>query len=146
MRPGPKPEFVCQTRFPVEYRAWKHMRERCMNPKCKAYKNYGGRGIVVCSRWQSFKNFFEDVGPKPSSKHTLERINNNLGYDKNNCKWATWSEQAKNKRPQSGRRFITHKHTTLSISEWARKLGIPTSTLVTRLHRGWSDSRSLCGL
>jgi len=82
-----------------EYGIWYAMRDRCSNPKKKEYKHYGGRGIKVCKRWQnSFENFISDMGFRPSKKHTLERGDNNKGYCKANCRWATPKEQARNQR------------------------------------------------
>lgn len=81
------------------YGAWSTMIQRCTNPALKCWKNYGGRGITVCNRWRnSFENFFSDMGLRPSGKHTLDRKNNDLGYSPQNCKWATWKEQANNRR------------------------------------------------
>ena len=81
-----------------EYRAWQSMRKRCSNEKDKGFKNYGGRGIRVCERWNIFENFLADMGHKPSSAYSLERKNNDGNYDPSNCCWATRAEQNSNKR------------------------------------------------
>jgi hypothetical protein len=85
---------------PREYSTWGSMIERCHNPKDRRYKNYGARGIVVCKRWRnSFENFLADMGPKPAHL-TIERKDNNAGYEPSNCKWATYKEQNSNRRPR----------------------------------------------
>lgn len=83
----------------TEYRIWGTMKSRCLNPNDQAYENYGGRGITICEEWLSFENFLNDMGSRPSENHTLERINNDKGYSRENCKWATWETQNRgNKR------------------------------------------------
>jgi len=84
------------------YSSWAHMLQRCTNINDKDYHNYGGRGIKVCSTWFDFNNFYKDMGDKPSISLTLERINNEEGYNSDNCKWATRKEQANNKRNNIG--------------------------------------------
>jgi len=87
---------------PIEYSAWKRMRSRCNNPNSKDYYLYGGRGISVCSRWDWFPNFLEDMGLRPSKIHSLDRYPNNCGnYEPGNCRWATPIQQSRNRRPYS---------------------------------------------
>lgn len=86
---------------PPEWVVWCGMRDRCLNPNHKSWENYGGRGITVCPDWlHSFGSFFADMGRRPSPKHKLDRIDNNLGYNAANCKWSTDKEQANNRRPR----------------------------------------------
>ena len=83
----------------TEYNSWRGMKERCTNPKHKEYKYYGGRGIAICSEWSnSSKAFIIDMGPKPSSKHSIDRIDPDGNYCKDNCRWADHFEQQRNKR------------------------------------------------
>lgn len=83
---------------PVEYSAWINMRQRCSRDSGPDYPNYKGRGISVCPEWESFARFLSDMGPRPSPSHSIERVNNDLGYSKENCVWATKQVQSKNQR------------------------------------------------
>ncbi|MFD1274885.1 hypothetical protein [Streptomyces kaempferi] len=84
-----------------EYAIWTSMKQRCHNPAHQHYEDYGGRGITVCQRWQdSFEAFFGDIGPRPSADHTLDRVDNDRGYEPGNVQWRTRREQAQNRRPQ----------------------------------------------
>lgn len=94
----PRRKTHAERKYPKEYRAWQSMKARCTSGNKDAH-NYADRGIFVCGAWlKSFWKFLEDVGQAPSKQHTLDRKDNNLGYCKDNCRWATYSEQNSNKR------------------------------------------------
>ena len=124
-----------------EYRAWQQMRLRCCDPKHAAYSSYGGRGITVCDRWlKSPQAFLDDMGPKPSPAHELERKDNDGNYEPGNCKWATRSENDRNRR--SNRRIIFGEE-TLTLVEWSERTGIPEDTLMHRIRSGWPIERAM---
>lgn len=121
----------------AEYSSWRCMINRCYNPKNIAYNRYGGRGITVCSEWLvSFEQFFLDMGKKPSAKHSIERINSNGNYEKNNCKWATQQEQCNN---VCSNVFLHIRGEKLTGSQASRKYGINRSTLKFRMKNNWTD-------
>lgn len=129
-------------RYTKIYAVHNSMKERCLNPDCKDYKNYGNRSIKVCPEWlgkNGFINFYEDMGICPEGK-SLERKNNNLGYCKENCRWATPKEQANNKR---NNHLITFNGKTLNIVQWAKKLNVNPDVIYKRVYRGWSVERAL---
>ena len=127
-------------RHSPEWRIWSHMLERCRNPNCEKYYCYGGRGIKVCSRWLEFVNFYADIGPRPSTKHTLERIDNNGDYCPDNCRWATWDEQRRNKRTNH---LLTYNGETQPVVEWAKHAVVKYKTFKQRIADKWPIERAL---
>ena len=117
-----------------EYRVWCAMKRRCNNLNVIGYENYGGRGISVCSRWSdSFEAFFEDMGPRPSKSHSIERLENDGDYEPSNCKWATREEQANNRRDSVK---IESDGVVKTQTEWAQEFGMGNSTVKMRILRG----------
>ena len=124
-----------------EYDAWQHMKSRCTNPNTMYYANYGGRGIRVCAEWlNSFEAFYRDVGPRPSDKHSLDRIDVNGDYVPENCRWATKVEQARNRTTTT---YIRYNDSLVSLADAAELSGVSRKTVSTRLCRGWSQEALL---
>lgn len=124
-----------------EYRIWNGMKSRCHNPKDAQYRRYGKRGIFVAPKWKnSFLAFLEDMGPRPSARHTLERKNNDGPYSKTNCVWATYKQQARNK---SNSRFIFFRKKKRLLVELAEENHIRPGTLRARLKAGWKIEQAL---
>lgn len=122
------------TRLNPTYSRWNSMKARCSNPTNARYKDWGGRGITVCDRWDRFEDFLEDMGPAPDGM-SIERIDNNGNYEPGNCKWATRNEQARNTRRT---RLITIDGITACAKDHSDRLGINYDTLKWRLRHGWS--------
>jgi len=124
-----------------EFQAWSSIKKRCLKPNNNQYKDYGARGISICKEWKnSFEDFYKDMGPRPSLKHSIDRIDNNKGYSKENCRWATMSEQNLNKRNS---RKLSFNNETKSLTEWSRITGIKFETLRSRLSLNWPIERAL---
>lgn len=127
----------------AEYAAWVSMKARCQNPKTKNFKNYGGRGISVCSRWDSGENdlsgvecFLSDMGRRPTDGHSLEREDNSGNYQPGNCVWATATEQGRNTRQN---RIVSINGMEMPLSAAVEKYAVVgASTVHSRLHYGWS--------
>lgn len=128
------------SRNPV-YQVWASMIKRCTNPNSKYYSYYGGRGIIVCERWRkSFSDFFDDMGPRPSPKHSIDRINNDGNYEPENCRWATRREQSLNKR---NNRLLECRGQKRTLFEWAEIAGINPMTISCRLKHDWSTEAAI---
>jgi hypothetical protein len=123
-----------------EYKAWAAMKARCLNPSDAAYAAYGGRGITVCDRWLDSSAFLEDMGKRPSPKHSLDRINNNGNYEPGNCRWATARQQIRNTRRNVNVEF---NGKTQCLMDWSIETGIGFKTLQCRLlNYGWTPEEA----
>ena len=122
-----------------EYRIWLKMKARCYVPSNPGYAYYGSRGIGIDERWLTFDNFYLDMGPRPSPKHSIERRDNNGPYTPDNCVWATVEQQANNRR---NTHHITFDGQTLTISEWAKQLGLSRKLIYIRLRNGWTPQQA----
>lgn len=121
------------------YASWVSMRQRCGNPGSPSYADYGGRGIKVCDRWQSFERFYADMGERPEGC-SLDRIDVDGDYEPGNCRWADATTQVRNTRAT---RRITHDGATRPLAEWAERTGLPYGVLYDRLRHGWSVAATL---
>lgn len=125
----------------AEYRAWRDIKSRCFNPNTKGYKNYGGRGITMCTEWaNSFSTFVADVGRRPSSSMSIDRINNNGDYEPGNVRWATRKAQLRNTRRN---KLIMFNGEIKCLVEWAEHLHLPYRIIMNRFNRGWSVDKAL---
>jgi hypothetical protein len=117
------------------YRVWRSMISRCTNPNQACWRNYGGRGILVCDRWNSFENFIEDMGPRPSPQHSIDRIDVNGDYEPNNCRWATKEEQSANRRDN---KLVTFRGELIPLFLAAKASGVPVVRFRARVRIGYS--------
>lgn len=124
------------------YRIWSNMKDRCNNPDCKAYRDYGGRGIKVCEEWTDDFSAFQKWALANGYKEglTIDRKDNDKGYSPDNCRWTDRKIQGNNKR---NCRYITYKGQRKTVAEWSEITGIPHETLLYRLNHGWETERIL---
>ncbi len=116
------------------------MIQRCRNQSNDKWAGYGGRGIAVCERWKDYGNFYADMGDKPSELHSLDRIDNKLGYSPENCRWATRKEQQNNRRVN---RMATVGGETLTAAQWDERMGFREGTVATRIANGWLEDQAV---
>lgn len=124
-----------------EYQVWKLMRIRCTDPKDKSYSNYGDRGIRVCDEWNSsFAAFYRDMGPRPSDKHTIDRIDTNGNYEPSNCRWVTLQEQQSNRRSNH---VVWVDGKRMTLKQAAAHYGVSYANLGYRLNAGWPFEKAI---
>jgi hypothetical protein len=118
---------------------WNSIKHRCHNPNYGGYKKYGALGITMCDRWrESFLSFWEDVGPRPTSLHSIDRIDPRGNYEPGNVRWALPVEQASNQKRTI---YLTYKGETKPLTRWAEQIGVDAGTLRPRYHAGWTDEQ-----
>jgi hypothetical protein len=126
-----------------EHWTWANIIQRCTNPKASHYEFYGGRGITICERWRNdFASFLADVGPRPSPAHSIERVDNEKGYEPGNCVWATRLEQMKNTRRSKP---VLYRGERLLVADAIQQAGsaVPQQLVLKRLRRGWPPERAI---
>lgn len=120
---------------------WTHLRDRCTNPNLKDFHRYGGRGITYAPEWEDFASFYAYVGDPPSEKHTIDRIDVNGNYEPGNVRWATYTQQNRNRRDNT---LYTYRGESKVLAEWAPKYGINLKTLSSRIYQmNWDFQEAL---
>lgn len=127
-------------RWTPEYKSWLHMRDRCLNIRNKKFQIYGGRGITICDRWDSFLAFFEDMGKKPGPGYSIDRKNNDGNYEPSNCHWGTPKQQARN---QSRTIMVMFNGRRMALAEAAEQTGVSLKLLHKRIAKGWPLQKAL---
>jgi hypothetical protein len=130
-------------KWPSEHAIWRGMIARCHRSSAKDFGRYGARGVTVCEQWRGkdgFSVFFSDMGPRPSTAHSIERTHNDGPYDPSNCVWTTPTAQARNRR---NNRTIEHGGTVATLAEWSERTGISRVLIAHRIKAGWSTSEAL---
>lgn len=122
------------------YGSWSSMVQRCRNQKRADFARYGAAGISVCAEWARFACFLSDMGPRPSARHSLDRIDPALGYLPGNVRWANSAEQARNRKST---RLLEHDGRVQCVSDWAAELGISKGTLALKTRNGWTVQQVL---
>ena len=119
---------------------WTQIKQRCLNPNCKDYKNYGGRGITICKEWLSFENFYYwAMSHGYADNLTIDRIDVNGNYEPSNCRFVDAKTQCRNKRNNN---LVTYKGETLTVAEWSERTHISANALYNRINRGWDLERA----
>ena len=125
-------------RFTREYAAWNNINDRCRNKNNKDFRHYGGRGIK--NKYKDITDFIDDVGFRPSDKHSIDRINNDSHYQRGNCQWTLQRDQLRNYRRNI---HITYNGKTQCLTDWANEVGINYDTLRYRIKAGWGYEKAL---
>ncbi len=124
-----------------EYAVWRGLKQRCFNPKDKDFRHYGGRGIKVCERWLAdFPQFLADMGRRPSTEHSIDRIENDGDYEPGNCRWVTIDVQIRNR---SIAQILTVCGVSMNQSDWAAETGVSKQAIRERMRRGWSHESAV---
>lgn len=123
-----------------EYSTWRGLFVRCYDKNAPNYPNYGALGITVCDRWHRFENFYADMGDRPTPGHSIDRIDVDGPYSPENCRWATETEQQRNKRNTV---WVEWNGERLCVRDWEDRLGFPKEVIYHRLKKGWPVERAM---
>lgn len=122
------------------YKVWLQIKQRCTNPKNKQWANYGGRGITLCAEWTTFSGFLADMGAAYAAGLSIDRINNDEGYSRTNCRWATAPQQARNNRRNV---WVSFRGKTMVLQDWAKELGVSRQAFYYWTKKGYSYEQAV---